>query len=66
MEKGKAEEQQVRWEYQTTSAQLPEELVTRANALGQQGWEMVSCIVHPNGTSWNSTVTIAYFKRPVT
>lgn len=53
------------WEYQTVSAQSPEELAARANALGQQRWEMVSCTVRPNGTSWNSTVTTAYFKRPV-
>ena len=52
------------WEYTVATGHSAEEIVSRANALGQDGWEMVSCYVLEAG-SFNRTVATAYFKRPI-
>ncbi len=54
----------VTFEYTFVSGHSAEDIVEKANQLGREGWEMVSCYVL-EADSFNRTVATAYFKRRI-
>ena len=56
--------EQVTFEYTFVSGHSAEDIVEKANQLGREGWEMVSCYVL-EADSFNRTVATAYFKRRI-
>lgn len=58
-----------RWEYTRAVGRSSEDLIERANELGEQGWEMIAVYVFERaGSSLLSKGgplnAVAYFKRP--
>jgi hypothetical protein len=56
-----------KWEYtlRTDHAAKTEELWREANALGQDGWELVNALTYGGGGGQGQAGTTLWFKRPI-